>query len=84
MTSKDFNLLTIIFLLVFSIFVSCGKQQAKWKGTIEELDGITIVKNPKSPIYSGDIFRLEQELSIYGIQPGDRTIEIDVDERENM
>jgi hypothetical protein len=85
MISRDFRLFFIKFLLILAVFVSCGKQQAEWKGTIEELDGITIVNNPKTPIYSGDVFSLEQELSIYGIRPSDgKTIEIDVDESENI
>lgn len=43
---------------------SCGQQKAEWKGTIEEMDGVTIVKNPKEPMYREDIFVLEEELSI--------------------
>jgi len=54
----------IIFLLVLIVFVSCQKQEAEWKGTIEEVDGVTIVKNPKEPMYGQDIFSLEEELSI--------------------
>ncbi|GAH67513.1 unnamed protein product, partial [marine sediment metagenome] len=46
------------------MFVSCGKQKAEWKGTIEEKNGVTVVKNPKEPIYGEDVFSLEEELSI--------------------
>jgi len=46
------------------MFVSCQKQKAKWKGSIEEVDGVTIVKNPKEPMYGEDVFGLEEELSI--------------------
>ena len=59
------NINPIILLLpVFIILVSCGQQKAEWKGTIEEKNGVTVVKNPKGPIYSEDIFGLEEELSI--------------------
>lgn len=53
-----------IFLVFFLMFLSCGRQQSEWKGTIEEVDGVTIVKNPKEPIYGEDVFSLEEELSI--------------------
>jgi len=46
------------------MLVSCQKQKAKWKGTIEKVDGVTIVNNPKEPMYGEDVFILEEELSI--------------------
>lgn len=33
------------------IFVSCGKQEAEWKGKIEEVNGVTIVRNPKQGLW---------------------------------
>ena len=54
----------ILFLSVFMMLVSFQQQKAEWKGTIEEVDGVTIVKNPKEPMYSEDVFGLEEELSI--------------------
>ena len=53
-----------LFLSFFMMLVSCGKQEAEWKGTIEEVDGVTVVKNPKEPMYEKDVFSLEEELSI--------------------
>lgn len=54
-----------ILLPVFSaLIISCSQQNTKWRGTIEEVDGVTIVKNPKEPIYDEDVFVLEEELSI--------------------
>lgn len=41
----------------------CG-QEAKWKGKIEKIDGITVIKNPKEPMYSEDVLSLEEELRI--------------------
>jgi len=54
----------VLFLSFFMMLVSCGKQEAEWKGTIEEVDGVTVVKNPKEPMYEKDVFSLEEELSI--------------------
>jgi len=58
----------VLFLSIFIIIVSCGKQHSEWKGTIEEIDGVTVVKNPKEPIHAADIFSLEEELSIGEIE----------------
>jgi hypothetical protein len=49
---------------VFIVFVSCREQKAEWGGTIEEVDGVTVVKNPKEPMYPGDVLSLEEELSL--------------------
>jgi hypothetical protein len=46
------------------MFVSCEKQKAEWKGTIDDVDGVTVVKNPKEPMFVEDVFSLEEELSI--------------------
>ena len=62
--SKNGGKMKTITFLVFFMFVSCGKQRAEWQGTIEEVDGITVVKNPKEPIYTEDVLILEEELSI--------------------
>lgn len=35
----------VVFLLAFLICVSCQKQGAEWKGTIEEVNGIKVVHN---------------------------------------
>jgi len=64
MNNKNKVTPVIIFLSVLIVFVSCQKQEAEWKGTIEEADGVTVIKNPKEPMYGQDIFSLEEELSI--------------------
>jgi len=46
------------------LLASCGQQKTEWGGTIEEVDGVTIVRNPIEPIYREDIFVMEEELSI--------------------
>ena len=79
----------ILFLSVLIILVSCGKQKAEWKGTIEEVDGVTIVKNPKEPMYGEDVFSLEEELSIESEEGEEgfmflNILNLVVDEEENI
>jgi hypothetical protein len=57
--------ISIILLFIFLILsISCNKQEAEWKGSIEKIDGVTVVKNPEEPMYGGDVFHLEEELVI--------------------
>ena len=53
------------FIIVLSILaLSCSPQKAQWQGTIEEVDGVTVVKNPIEPMYGEDALELDEELSI--------------------
>ncbi len=63
---KAKNIVSLIFPLFIIIvcLISCEKQKTEWKGSIEEIDGIPVVKNPKEPLYGEDVFILEEELSI--------------------
>ena len=54
------------FLLVSILIMSYGEQKAEWKGKIENEDGVIIVQNPKKPLYSEDVFDLQEELAIGG------------------
>jgi len=64
MKNKTKVISIVLSFSVFFIFVSCQKQKAEWKGTIEEENGVTVVKNPKEPMYGEDVLSLEEELSI--------------------
>jgi len=64
MKNKTNVISIVLFLSVFIMLISCEKQKAEWKGIIEEVDGVTVVKNPKEPMFVEDIFSLEEELSI--------------------
>jgi hypothetical protein len=66
MKSKINFLLIVLFLLVLLIPISCQKQKAEWKGTIEEIDGVMTVKNPGEPVYGEFTFSLEEDLSLGG------------------
>lgn len=54
----------VLFLSALIMLVSCQQQKAEWKGKIEEVDGVTVVKNPKEPLYGEDVCVIEEELSI--------------------
>lgn len=58
-------IVSIVFILSLFIFiVSCRQQKSTWKGTIEEVNGVTVVKNPKEPIHDEGMLSLN-ELSTY-------------------
>lgn len=43
----------ISYLILFPVLLAalaCGKIVTEWKGTIEEIDGVLVVKNPEEPI----------------------------------
>jgi hypothetical protein len=57
------------FLAAFGAFLlstsSWPQQQAhRWQGTIEERDGIRIIRNPQEPVYGADAISLVEELAI--------------------
>jgi len=56
--------ITVCFLILAFLIVSCGPQKSAWKGTISTDNGITIVKNPKTPLYEEEIITMEEVLSI--------------------
>jgi hypothetical protein len=53
-----------IFILLVVIGMSCQGQSSKWKGTIEEHNGVTNIKNPKNPTNEDGILNFEEELTI--------------------
>jgi len=57
-----------ILSLVFFILSAYTKenQDPQWKGTIEDENGVKVIKNPKEPMYNGAPFELEEELTIGG------------------
>jgi hypothetical protein len=55
----------LIIVLLNSLFsFSCSQQAIEWEGTIEEIHGVTVVKNPEDPIYNAESFEMIEELSI--------------------
>ena len=55
-----------LLILLIAMTSSCTRNKTEWKGIIEEIDGVTIVKNPKEPLYGEFVFDLEEDLSIGG------------------
>ena len=54
----------ISFSLVLGL--GCKKQETEWQGTIETKDGVTIVRNPKHPMYHEPVLSLREDLVIKG------------------
>jgi len=83
------RILTIfLFLSVFMLFFSCRAPKAEWKGTIEEVNGVTVITNPDEPLYGELVLDLEEDLSI-GREDDDnymfyRIIDIKVDGDRNI
>jgi hypothetical protein len=64
MKNKNKAISTVVFLSVFIWLISCGKQKEEWKGTIKEVDGVTVVKNPEFPIKGTILLEVEKILEI--------------------
>lgn len=54
----------LIYLVIFFSFAVCNQQKLKWEGTVEEIDGVVVVKNPEEPMYAEDAVTFEEELVI--------------------
>lgn len=54
----------IVFILSILINTAFSQQKTEWKGTIKVEDGVTVVYNPQDPIFTNNIFFIEEELSI--------------------
>ena len=65
----SFCKLAFIISLTFLVF-SCNQQETEWQGTIEEVEGVTVVRNPVEPIYKPEVIEIKKDLSIKE-EPGD-------------
>ncbi len=64
MNKKIKLILSLFVLFIFILGFGCQKQSPDWKGFIKKENGVTFVKNPKEPMYTADVFTLEDDLSI--------------------
>ena len=64
MKSKFYFVLASLIISVLILSLACQKQKAEWEGIREEVNGVTVVKNPKEPIYPDEIVTFEEELTI--------------------
>lgn len=61
MKSKYSAAILSLFLVLFP--TACQKS-GQWKGQITEVNGVTIVENPKRPLYDSPVLTLDEELRI--------------------
>jgi hypothetical protein len=54
----------LLLVMIPMIFVSCSPQKDGWQGEVEEVDGVTIVRNPLEPYYGELAIELEDDLEI--------------------
>jgi len=52
----------LIYLVIFSF--TCQKQKTGWQGTVEEENGVKVVRNPAEPYYGELTIELEEDLAI--------------------
>ena len=64
MKAKKNQASILIVLLSLIMLLTCKQQKAEWEGTIEEVDGVMVVKNPKEPPFGEEPLSLAEELSI--------------------
>jgi hypothetical protein len=60
--SKSALLFSLI--VVMAVLISCRTRTAKWEGTVEDVDGVTFVRNPEQPFYGDITFELDELLTI--------------------
>ncbi|NIO49593.1 MAG: 6-bladed beta-propeller [Candidatus Aminicenantes bacterium] len=56
-------ILAVLFIVLI-MTISFREKKTAWKGTIEDEYGVTVVKNPKKPIHSENVFSLKEDLAL--------------------
>ena len=79
----------IITMCLIMLLNTCSQQKSDWQGTIEVVDGITIVKNHNKSLFGSFVFNLEEDLSIGGDPNKDeyyfpRRVSLTVDDEGNL
>ncbi|MFQ6108748.1 MAG: 6-bladed beta-propeller [Candidatus Aminicenantales bacterium] len=78
----------ILTLLVLSLVSGCKKKGLEWKGSVETIDGVQVIMNPKEPLFPGGFLSVVEELNI-GKKEGPeeyrfsmvRSLDVDVQEQ---
>ncbi|MBN1272271.1 MAG: 6-bladed beta-propeller [Candidatus Aminicenantes bacterium] len=62
------TILPALCFVLFSglLFFGCNSEKSGWQGSIEVVDGVTVVQNPKEPLHAETPLTLEEELAIGG------------------
>jgi len=68
--SKTLFIHAVTFFSLLILFNACGEQKALGRVTIEEEDGVTVVKNPSEPLNPELQIIFEEDLTI-GVEEGD-------------
>jgi hypothetical protein len=69
---KKYQVGLVCLILVTSVLVfGCRRSKSRWKGTVEQVDGVTIVTNPKEPLFNEgeNAFALSRDPS-FGVKEG--------------
>jgi len=68
MTAKAGRTLTTgcLILALAALVAACGRE--KWQGTIVKEGDVTVVRNPRKPLFESPVLELEEDLSIGGPQ----------------
>ncbi|MGB9894101.1 MAG: 6-bladed beta-propeller, partial [Candidatus Saccharicenans sp.] len=67
MKSGKYQLQVIIIALSLLLW-GCGQEKEAWKGTVRREGNVTIISNPKEPMYREEILKVEKELVIGGAE----------------
>ncbi len=57
-------LISFVSLLLFCFLTPFGHQKIEWQGSIEQEDGVTVIKNPEEPLFGKIELELEEDLVI--------------------
>jgi hypothetical protein len=68
---KHKNKAFVLLLCGTLLMVSCKKEKPGWQGTVEEVDGVVVVKNPKEPMEENYEIEFVEDLFI-GVEEGDK------------
>ena len=64
MKNKYPFIFTVCFLASLTFLVANQDENPQWKGTIEEEEGVKVIKNPAEPLYGELTLKLEEDLTI--------------------
>ncbi len=63
---KSENIFFVGGLCLLLFCTVCQKKTDQWKGKIDIEDGVTVVKNPREPIYNEPVLEIQEDLIIKG------------------
>jgi hypothetical protein len=67
MAPKTPRLKLFILAITVCASLSCSPGGDGWAGSVAEENGVSVVRNPREPLYPGDVFSLEPDLEIGGL-----------------